>query len=297
MTERTYRIQKVAELTGVPAGLIRAWERRHGVLRPRRTGGGYRAYSEADVEVLRRLKQLTAAGVPISDAVRQLPDIRREVKAVDTSSPVFREGSQVEGLKARILDAAGKLDQAAVGAALDEALAALPPVAAYEQVMVPVQREVGERWHQGTLSVAEEHLVTHAVRVRLLSLLHGAPRLSRRHVVCACFPDEDHEVGLLGAALRFRHAGFRVTYLGARTPVEHLARTVLAVRPDAVALSAVNDDGRRAFAKTLRAVFEALPAKSRVYLGGAGAAAHDDVCRELGAVRLAEEADWARVLA
>jgi len=165
MAERTYRIQKVSELTGVPAGLIRAWEHRYGVLRPRRTGGGYRAYSEADVEVLRRLRALTAGGVPIGDAARQLPDIRREVKATEAPVPVFREGSQVEGLKARILDAASRLDQRAVGAALDEALAALPPVAAYEQVMVPVQREVGERWHQGTLTVAEEHLVTHAVRV------------------------------------------------------------------------------------------------------------------------------------
>ena len=126
MAERTYRIQKVAELTGVPAGLIRAWERRYGVLRPRRTGGGYRAYGEADVEILRRLKQLTAEGVPISDAVRQLPDIRREVKAQGAAAPVFREGSQVDGLKARILDAAARLDQRAVGAALDEALAALP---------------------------------------------------------------------------------------------------------------------------------------------------------------------------
>jgi DNA-binding transcriptional MerR regulator/methylmalonyl-CoA mutase cobalamin-binding subunit len=297
MTERTYRIQKVAELTGVPAGLIRAWERRYGVLRPRRTGGGYRAYSEDDVEVLRRLKQLTAEGVPISDAVRQLPDIRREVKAADVTQALPRGGNQVDELKARILEAAAKLDQGAVGAALDEALAALPPVAAYELVMVPVQREVGERWHQGKVTVAEEHLVTHAVRVRLLSLLHGAPRLSRKHVVCACFPDEDHEVGLLGAALRFRYAGFRVTYLGARTPVEHLARTVLAVRPDLVALSAVNDDGRRAFQKTLAAVFAALPPKTRVLIGGSGAAAYDDVCRELGALRLADESDWERLVA
>jgi MerR family transcriptional regulator, light-induced transcriptional regulator len=59
MTERTYRIQVAAELSGGRVELIRAWERRYGVLVPRRTASGYRVYTERDVALLRRLKQLT----------------------------------------------------------------------------------------------------------------------------------------------------------------------------------------------------------------------------------------------
>ena len=56
MAERSYRIQVAAQVSGVKAQLIRAWERRYGVLHPERTAGGYRAYSEAvgALQALRR---------------------------------------------------------------------------------------------------------------------------------------------------------------------------------------------------------------------------------------------------
>ena len=162
MAKRTYRIQKAAELAGVPANVIRAWERRYVVVRPRRTGSGYRAYTEVDIELLRRLKQLTVEGVAISDAVRLLPDLRRNLKEETAMpAPTVPEGSLVTPWPARVFEAAARLDQREVGQVLDEVFAALPPLAAYGQVIVPLLREVGERWHQDGLSVAEEHLVTH----------------------------------------------------------------------------------------------------------------------------------------
>lgn len=299
MAERTYRIQKAAELAGVPAGLLRAWERRYGVVHPRRTGGGYRAYTESDVELLRRLRQLTEEGVAISDAVRLLPDLRRELKErVGAPRPAAASSqSQLALWQERALQAARRLDQRAIGTVLDEVLAALPPLAAWELVLAPLQREVGARWHDGALGVAEEHAVTHEVRVRLLSMLHGAPRLARRHVVCACLPREDHEIGLLGAALRFRHAGFRVTYLGPRTPVEQVLRTVEAVKPDLVALSSVSDPGRKELRATLKSIASALPSSVRVVIGGRAAEEHADVCDELGLSRIVDEAAWRRALA
>ncbi|MBX7116624.1 MAG: MerR family transcriptional regulator [Myxococcaceae bacterium] len=293
MAKRLYRIQKAAELTGVPAGVIRAWERRYGVVRPRRTGTGYRAYTDVDIALLRRLKQLTVEGVAISAAARLLPELRRTLKEeTATPVPLLAESTPLAGWQARVLEAAARLDQPQVGQVLDEALAALPPLAAYGQVLVPLLREVGERWHQGRLSVAVEHLVTHEVRVRLLSFLRVAPRLTGRHVLCACFADEDHELGLLGAALRFRHSGFQVTYLGARTPREQLVNTVQAVKPDIVAISCVNDGGKAKFRAALKAAVNAVPRHVMWVVGGRAAELHEDVCRELGVRLLAGEADF-----
>ena len=56
MSEPAYRIQVAAQISGVNEPLIRAWERRYGVLKPRRTPGGYRTYSDADIQVLKKLK-------------------------------------------------------------------------------------------------------------------------------------------------------------------------------------------------------------------------------------------------
>ena len=293
--ERTYRIHIASEMSGVSEGLIRAWERRYGVLKPRRTGSGYRAYTEGDIELLKRLKKLTQEGVSIADAVRLLPKLRREVKEdVDAREGTVKapQEEQFALWRSEVLLAAERLDQQGVEQVLDEAMTSLPPVEFFEQVLSPLQREVGERWHAGRLTIAEEHLVTQAARQRVMTLLHQAPRRAKHHVVCACFPLEDHELGLMGAALKFRHGGWRVTFLGARTPVDHLARVVRTVTPDLVALSAVNDDGEAMFERTLKDIVAQLPPDTKVAVGGAGSSKYGSIARKFGATTITTPGDW-----
>jgi methanogenic corrinoid protein MtbC1 len=297
--ERTYRIHIAAEMTGVSEGLIRAWERRYGVLKPRRTASGYRAYTNSDIEVLRRLKKLTEEGVAIAEAVRLLPRIKKEAKEHVEAMEAPRKAPQLEQFarwRQDVLLAAERLDQQAIEVVLDEAMSSMRPVAFFDEILMPLQFEVGERWHQGRLTVAEEHLVTQAARQRLLALLHQAPRRARRHVVCACFPTEDHELGLMGVALKFRHAGWRVTFLGARTPIEHLARVVRALRPDLVALSGLTQDAA-SLRTALQELIAALPAKTKVVVGGGAALQHRSLVTELGALVVESPSDWEQLLA
>jgi DNA-binding transcriptional MerR regulator/methylmalonyl-CoA mutase cobalamin-binding subunit len=298
MAERTYRIHHAAELSGVRVELIRAWERRHGFPRPQRTPSGYRVYTERDVALLRRMKQLTEEGVAISEAVKLLPQLQRELAEAGELPVAEVSASGLAAWRAAVLAAAEACEQARVSAVLDEVLSALPPLKAFDEVLAPVQREVGERWHAGTLSVAQEHLVSQVVRARVVSLLHGAPgNGGARHVVLACFPEEEHEIGLLGVALRLRHAGQRVTVLGQRVPAEDLGKLVTALKPDMLGLSVVTDLGAAAFEVALTRVMNALPSGIPVWLGGAAARAWPEVCERLGARLFKAEDDWALLLA
>jgi DNA-binding transcriptional MerR regulator len=292
MAERTYRIHIAAELSGVRVELIRAWERRYGVLNPQRTPAGYRVYTDRDVALLKRLKKLTDEGVAISEASRLLPQLMAELDAEPLPSSGDGLGHHLDAWLEAALAAAEAYDQARVSAVVDEVLSALPPLRAFDGVLAPLQREVGERWHAGRLTVAQEHLVTQVVRARLVSLLHAAPNGGRRHAVLACFPDEEHELGLLGVALRLRHSAFRVTLLGQRMPVVDLGRAVTELRPDLVGLSAVNNTGAAVFHDTLARIMEAVPQGLPVWVGGPAAQAHADVCLRLGARLVTDEDDW-----
>lgn len=53
-----YPIRTVARLTGVDARRIRAWEGQYGLLRPARTRGGHRLFSQRDLDLIRRIKRL-----------------------------------------------------------------------------------------------------------------------------------------------------------------------------------------------------------------------------------------------
>lgn len=293
MSEHTYRIHVAAERSGVRVELIRAWERRYGVVKPRRTPSGYRVYTDRDVAVLRRLKQLTEQGVSIGEAAGMLPQLLAELDAGPPLEPA-PDPERARGWREDLLAATREMDSRRLTRTLDEVLALLPALRAYEEVLVPLQREVGERWHAGQLSVRQEHLVTQEVRARLLGLLQAAPNEGLRHLLLACFPEEQHELGLLGAALWMRHWGTRVTVLGARTPAAEVGRAAREVKADGVGLSVVMDPGARAFEETLSLVRAELPATMPVWVGGPVARRYPDVCARLEVHPLELAADWPR---
>jgi MerR family transcriptional regulator, light-induced transcriptional regulator len=301
MAERTYRIHTAAELSGVSAELIRVWERRYGVPRPQRTPSGYRVYTGQDVALLRRMKQLTDEGMSIREAAAwasreaaQAP----EAPPGPVPSAVPSDGPRLEAWREEVLAAAERYDQGGVSQILDEVLAALPPLKAFDEVLAPLQRKVGDRWHAGTLTVAQEHLVSQVVRARLVSLLHAAPQnRGHRHAVLGCFPEEEHEVGLLGTALRLRHAGLQVSLLGPRVPVKDLGLMVAQLRPHLVGLSAVADPGAAAFEQALGPLMAALPPDVPVWVGGPAALRHAALCERHGVRVFRPGDDWATLWA
>jgi methanogenic corrinoid protein MtbC1 len=109
----------------------------------------------------------------------------------------------------------------------------------YDEVLGPVAAKVGDLWHAGTMSVAEEHLATTVNRAaRLRAVAHFQPaRPNGRHLLLACAPEEQHELGLLMAADVLELAGYSATVLGARTPARDLAAMALALEVDAVVVS------------------------------------------------------------
>ena len=72
-----YVISVAAELAGVHPQTLRIYERK-GLLDPARTGGGNRRYSEADIAHLRRIQELTAAGLNL-EGVRRVIALEAEL--------------------------------------------------------------------------------------------------------------------------------------------------------------------------------------------------------------------------
>jgi MerR family transcriptional regulator/heat shock protein HspR len=76
-TRAVYVISVAAELAGVHPQTLRIYERK-GLLDPARTGGGSRRYSEADIDRLRRIQDLTATGLNL-EGVRRVLALEAEV--------------------------------------------------------------------------------------------------------------------------------------------------------------------------------------------------------------------------
>ncbi len=228
-----YRIQSVAEMTGVSAATLRAWERRYGVPSPRRSSSAYRLYSDRDVDLIRRVRELCDGGMAPSDAARSvLSDVGEPDGA---SSP--ETDADVLAVQ-RILDAVERFDTDMIDAAVKSAMFLGPATALFERIFSPALEQVGQRWHEGTLSVAQEHLASELIGTALRHLLRlSQPERSQHQALLACFADEEHSAPLYGIGLRLAEWGLKSVVLGPRTPPHAIRHAVQEVRPALVGLS------------------------------------------------------------
>lgn len=91
---RTFLISVAAELAGMHAQTLRTYDRL-GLVRPERSSGGGRRYSQHDVELLREVQRLS------QDEGVNLAGIKRIIELTN----------QVEALQARLVEMAAELEQ------------------------------------------------------------------------------------------------------------------------------------------------------------------------------------------
>lgn len=258
------RIGELSRRSGVSPELLRAWERRYGLLQPIRSPGGLRLYSLEDLERVRVMSRHIANGV----AAREAAALAAQAQLGAAPAPEgARAAFDPEAARAALGRAVDAFDEPAAQTIIDELLAAATVDALLAEVVVPFLREVGERWERGELSIAQEHFASNVLRGRLLGLARGWGGGSGRRALLACPPDERHDLGLIAFGLALRGRGWRIDFLGSDTPVESVVRAADAVRPDLLVVSATGPELLAGVAAELAA----LGREHTVAVAGAGA--------------------------
>jgi methanogenic corrinoid protein MtbC1 len=272
-------IAVVAERTGLSQDVLRVWERRYGAVRPARGPGGQRLYTDTDLERLALLHAATRAGRSIGQ-VAELPTdalvalVDEDLAARERRLPPAVEVPAAGGVMDAALALARSLDAGPLDATLRRAAARLGVSAFLEGVAAPLLRRVGDEWHAGRLTPAQEHLVSSSVHdiivetMRGLLTSDGAPR-----VLVATPAGDRHAIGaaLVGAAAAVE--GWHVLYLGADLPAAEIADAARTAGVRLVAISVVFVEQRERVLGELRALRARLPAEVALIAGGAGAGA------------------------
>jgi DNA-binding transcriptional MerR regulator len=263
-SSRTYEIHEVAELTGLAAARLRAWERRYEVVRPRRMPNGYRVYTGDQVALLRAYARLIGDGERIGD----LAGCPRE-------DVLARAGSRkLDGSPhAALLDAIRELDRDRLETLVAEQLALRGLRGFASDVALPLAGAIGDLWARGELPIAAEHLASEVV----VHVLKGGLRLPRGDgplLLSGCIAGERHEWGFLCTLTGVQEHGWRVHYLGADLPVDQIAAAAWKLTPRAVALSGSDPTTVRANLPALAALPAKLPPGTVAAIGGAGVEPH-----------------------
>jgi DNA-binding transcriptional MerR regulator len=280
--ERAAPVLRIGELSrrvGVSEHVLRAWESRYGLLRPERSAGGYRLYSEDDERRVRRMQAYLADGLAAAQAA-QVAITDEEPASTSTGISM---GATETALVAAGVDRASRadlgyssgalaqaldeLDEPAAQAVLDRLLTDFTVETVLRDVVMPYLHDLGDRWENGTVSVAQEHFASHVVRGRLSALARGWGNGQGPQALLACPPAELHDLALLAFGIVLNRRGWRVGYLGANTPMPDTIQVTTQTRPSLVVLAATT---RQIFAAVIPEL-TVLAGMAPLVLAGKGA--------------------------
>ena len=233
-------IAEVAEVLGIPVPTVRSWERRYGILAPRRTPGGHRRYSDEDVERIRVLRDEILRG-------HRPREVARRLRAA--------EQTQDQPRRDALVSAALDLDEAALRRILDDAAIAVGVEETLDEVALPALRRIGDHWQSGGCGTQHEHLATHEIRGWIARMAALAPPPFRDGTILLATAAEDtHSVALEGSGLLLARRGWACIILGPRTPTAAVIDTIGQRPPAAVVISSQWTRARRSTVEELRTI-------------------------------------------
>ena len=326
-----YNTKAVVRQTGVPAPTLRAWERRYGILAPRRGENDYRLYSERDMAIVTWLRERVESGLTISQAIallRSLDPGRKRRRGRTLTGPITHESPEsaytldigatptapapptpraaavapvaqplrfsLNDLSETLLNHFINLDEVPASGVIAQAFAIYPVEDVCLYLFVPALARIGQLWRDGEVTVTVEHFASAIVRGQLETLFRSTPASQASPLVLVgCAPGELHELGALTLALFLRRAGLRVVYLGQSVELESLISAAESARPACVLLSAAMRPQAEALVEIGRRLDALDAGKPAFFFGGQAFISEPEIARLIPGVCLEGDASQA----
>ena len=264
-----YTIKTVTSLTGINTETLRAWERRYGAVEPLRDDKGRRLYTQQDIERLSLLCAATRQGFSIS----KIADLNnQELQELLAANQEPHKAIQ-DMFFIQVIEALTQFRMDDCEELLRRALIAMPPLCYARDVLMPTLNKVGNLWHEGKLSIVQEHMFSACVKRIVLSMVNNLQPFSGPNpaVMFATLSGEKHEFGILLTCLLAASQRCLCYYIGPDLPWEELLKAGAQLKPAVIILSSVNTPPDANTIQSLKSLAESLDKNIRLWIGGLGA--------------------------
>jgi len=265
------RIGELSRRTGASPSVLRAWEKRYGLITPVRSGGGLRLFSGEDEARILSMQRHMEAGLSAAEAARAViggvPAPAASPPAAELRTAQADDTSELAEAAAELRAALRALEPDAAQRTIDRLLAVATFEVVAREVLMPYLAELGSRWREGDASIAEEHLATHVLRGRLLGMLSSGPPAAGPGAILASPPEELHDIALLILAVALQRRGWRIVLLGSDSPIDTVREAAARLDLDYVVIAATTPERLTA----VRGELADLAADRRLMLAGPGA--------------------------
>lgn len=221
---------EVARLCRVSDATVKRWAAA-GLLKSERTNGGHRRFRAEEVARFQLEQNLGLKQSHGDESVIKTTNRARDKKVYSDS--LFLQ-SLIDGG-----------EEAATNFFITAHLEGKPLAEIIDRLICPAMQEIGELWHQGKISVTQEHLATRTVISAIYKLRSWlpVPEMKNGLAVCCAIEGDLHELPTLLTQIAIENEGLEVINFGAATPLYCLADEVVRHSPNFVCISAtvIND--------------------------------------------------------
>ncbi|GJL49118.1 MAG: MerR family transcriptional regulator [Nitrospirales bacterium] len=257
--------------------MIRAWEKRYDLVSPSRGKNRYRQYTDEDVRFFRYLKREVDKGFSIGT----LAELGREelIKRSNVSSiETIQIEAPTEQLVQELTSAIQHYEQNIFERKLNGALAVIPFEEALQRFLFPLLERVGDLWHEGVISVAQEHYVSNLIKQKVSSAMNQLRVVEQGPVIVVSCPESEmHDIGAQSVAYMCAARGCRTSYLGHRMPIDGLKKYCAGLSPSLMLFSLTLVSSEEEAERLARMLSEQLRSTSHVGVGGKGAVAYESI--------------------
>jgi DNA-binding transcriptional MerR regulator len=225
-----YSIKDLERISGVKAHTIRIWEKRYGLISPRRTDSNIRLYCDEDVKKLLNVSILLRHGLKISK-IAELDSQSISRKIMELSYLPNGNENQIESLVVAMID----LDESKFEKTLSQSIIRNGFENTLFEIIYPFFEKVGVLWQTGSINPAQEHFITNLIKQKIYVAIDGLQSSSKgdQKTIVMFLPEwELHELGMLVYDYFLKKAGLKVVYLGQKVPEEDLIAVCSIVKPD-----------------------------------------------------------------
>ncbi|MDR9400231.1 MAG: MerR family transcriptional regulator [Psychroflexus sp.] len=220
--KQNFSIKDLESLSGIKAHTIRMWEKRYGVLKPNRTDTNIRSYGVNGLLKILNIAFLNENGYKISRISGMTDDeVGSLVRRITTSKS--NTDRAVQSMKVAMMN----FDQPLFLRTYDGLLTKKTFRDIYNDVFIPLLKQIGFLWQAGTITPAHEQFISNLIKQKLfinIEYLQKTQPLKTDKVFVLFLPEEEiHDLGLFYANYELLSHGYKVIFLGQSLPMEDLS--------------------------------------------------------------------------
>jgi DNA-binding transcriptional MerR regulator len=210
MAETLHTIGSISDKTGVNPITLRAWQRRYGLFKPKRTPKGHRQYTDDDVARIQEILFWLEKGVPIGKVSGYLQHKKQPESQSDEPDYAEYQRQAVETVQT--------FDQAKLEAYMDEVFSLYPLDVISQKIYPRVLLALNEHWTTSLTAFSEQQFFTFYLRNKLASTFLQPKAVKKGNkVIVTTFEEAFTELELLFLASALSLYGFDIILLGRKT--------------------------------------------------------------------------------